>query len=269
MTFERLHATQRRVTATKPRAMPESRMLSSLRHARSFTVTAVIAAAIAMNSDTEAADAARPWRAGDRILFQGDSITDTDRGADGAPDAGLGHGYAHLVATRLRADAPELRLVFGNRGISGNTIHDLAARWQEDTIALRPDVLSILIGINDTTAEMAFDEFEAAYDHLLEQTKAALPNVRLVLCEPFALLPRESDGRANVWETDVRQRARIVEKLAAKYHAPFVRFQKVFDGALKNAPADYWLYDGLHPTHAGHQLMADEWIRAVSQAATP
>ena len=218
-----------------------------------------------MMSDSEAAETRRPWRAGDKILFQGDSITDTDRGPDDAPDAGLGHGYAHLVAARLSADNPALRLVFRNRGISGNKIHDLVARWQEDTIALRPDVVSVLIGINDTTAEMAFDEFEAAYDSLLKQTKAALPDVRLVLCEPFALLPREADGGDNAWETNVRQRARIVEKLAAKYRAPFVRFQKVFDDALKHGPAEYWLYDGLHPTHAGHQLMADEWIRAVSE----
>lgn len=217
-----------------------------------------------MNSDSEAADAGRAWGIGDKIVFQGDSITDADRGPEGAPDAGLGHGYAYLVAARLSAEHPGLRLVFGDRGVSGNVIHDLAARWQDEAIALRPDVLSILIGINDTTAEMTFEEFEAAYDNLLEHTKAALPNVRLVLCEPFALLPHEADGRRNVWETNVRQRARIVEKLAAKYRAPFVRFQKVFDHAQERAPAEYWLYDGIHPTHAGHQLMADEWIRAVS-----
>ena len=241
------------------------RTLSPLRHAFLSTVgAALIAAGIALMSNSEAADVGEPWQAGDKILFQGDSITDADRGRDGAPDAGLGHGYAYLVAARLSADRAALRLVFANRGISGNKIHDLVARWEEDTIALRPDVLSILIGINDTSAEMAFDEFAAAYDSLLEHTKAALPNVRLVLCEPFALLPNEPDGNASEWETNVRQRAKIVEKLATKYGAPFVRFQKVFDEARKRAPAEYWLYDGIHPTQAGHQLMADEWIRAVS-----
>ena len=222
------------------------------------------AAGIVMKSDSEAPDSTPPWRAGDKVLFQGDSITDADRGAEGAPDAGLGHGYAYLVAARLSADHAASRLIFANRGVSGNRIHDLAFRWQEDTLALRPDVLSILIGINDTAAETPVEEFEAAYNSLLEQTKAALPNVRLVLCEPFALLPRESDGRANVWETNARERARVVEKLAGKYRAPFVRFQKVFDDARKRAPAEYWLYDGIHPTHAGHQLMADEWIRTVA-----
>ncbi len=213
---------------------------------------------------SEAADARLPWKLGDKILFQGDSITDAHRGSESATDAGLGHGYVYLTAARLSADHSELRLVFRNRGVSGNNIHDLVSRWKEDTIALRPDVLSILIGINDTAAEMAFDEFETAYDTLLDQTKAALPSVRLVLCEPFALLPPERDGAVNAWDTNVRQRARIVEKLAEKYGARFVRFQKVFDEARKRAPAEYWLYDGIHPTHSGHQLMADEWIRAVS-----
>ncbi len=217
-----------------------------------------------MKSKGEAAEERPAWRAGDKILFQGDSITDADRGADGAPDAGLGHGYAYLVASRLGADHPGSRLMVRNRGVSGDTIHDLVRRWQEDTIALAPDVLSILVGINDTTAEVPFEEFETAYDRLLEQTKAARPDVRFVLCEPFALLPREADGGANVWETNVRERARIVEKLAKKYRAPFVRFQKVFDDARKRAPAEHWLYDGIHPTQAGHQLMADEWIRVVS-----
>ena len=213
---------------------------------------------------SQAADGQPAWRQGDRILFQGDSITDADRGREGAPDAGLGHGYVYLAAARLCADHPELRLVIGNRGVSGNKIHDLAWRWQQDTIALRPDVLSILIGINDTTCEMPFDEFETAYDSLLKHTKATLPEVRLVLCEPFALLPRAGDGALHPWETNVRQRARIVEKLARRYGARFVRFQQVFDEARKRAPAEHWLYDGIHPTHPGHQLMADEWIRAVS-----
>jgi lysophospholipase L1-like esterase len=197
-------------------------------------------------------------------LFQGDSITDAHRGPASGPDAGLGHGYAYLVAARLSADHSASRLVFANRGVSGNEVHDLIRRWKEEAIALRPEMLSILVGINDTAAGMPLDEFERAYGTLLEQTKTALPNVRVVLCEPFALLPRSADDSPHEWETNVRERARIVERLAAKYAASFVRFQKVFDAAAKAAPAEHWLYDGIHPTHAGHQLMADEWIRAVS-----
>ena len=224
----------------------------------------MLAASAAMTSGAEAAEDTPVWRRGDKILFQGDSITDAHRGPETGHDAGLGHGYVYLVAARLSADYPASRLVFVNRGVSGNEVDDLVFRWKEDALALRPDVLSILVGINDTAAEMPLQDFEASYHTLLEQTKAALPNVRLVLCEPFALLPRAPDGSPHAWETNVRQRARIVEKLATKYRAAFVRFQKVFDDASKAAPAEQWLYDGIHPTHPGHQLMADEWIRAVT-----
>ena len=237
-------------------------------HHRLFSIVVALGLLVSVTttSRSEAADAtpAPAWPGGAKILFQGDSITDADRGAENAPDAGLGHGYVYLVAVRLTADHPARRLVFQNRGVSGNRIHDLAARWQEETIALRPEILSILVGFNDTAAEVPLDEFEAAYDRLLEHTKAELSNVKLVLCEPFALLPPEPDGRPNMWETNVRERARIVERLATKHGAAFVRFQKVFDDARKRAPAAHWLYDGIHPTHAGHQLMADEWIRATS-----
>jgi lysophospholipase L1-like esterase len=227
-------------------------------------ITAILAGNIIVTSGAAAADNKSAWRPGDKILFQGDSITDANRGPESTPDAGLGHGYVHLVAARLSADHPASRLVVVNRGVSGDEIHDLVHRWKRDTIALRPEILSILVGINDTAAEMPLHEFEAAYATLLEQTKAALPNVRLVLCEPFALLPRNADDTPHRWDTNVRERARIVERLAIKHRAPFVRFQKVFDDAAKRAPAEQWLYDGIHPTHPGHQLMADEWIRAVS-----
>ena len=225
----------------------------------------LLALTITMTNRADAAEDKTGFRPGSKILFQGDSITDADRGTANAPDAGLGHGYVYLVAARLSADEPGRRLAFQNRGVSGNKIHDLGARWEEDTIAVRPDIVSILIGINDTAAEMAFDEFEAAYESVLQRTKAALPDALIVLCEPFALLPREPDGAANTWEVNVRQRARVVEKLAQKYGASFVRFQNVFDEATKRAPAEQWLYDGIHPTHAGHQLMADEWIRVVAK----
>ena len=234
---------------------------------RAVSIPLLLAMSITMTNPADAADHELVLKDGAKILFQGDSITDANRGPHDAPDAGLGHGYAYLVAARLSADRPDQRLVFYNRGVSGNNIHDLGARWEEDALAMRPDVVSVLIGVNDTAAEMPFDEFETAYDTLLQRTKATLPRARLVLCEPFALLPREGDGAVNVWEGNVRQRARIVEKLAVKYGARFVRFQKIFDEATKRAPAERWLYDGIHPTHAGHQKMADEWIRVVSGGA--
>ncbi len=153
-----------------------------------------------------------------------------------------------------------------NRGISGNTVADLTGRWQNDTIALKPDLLSILIGINDLGHGVSAAEFERQYDQLLSDTVKALPNVRLVLGEPFGLRVGKFDN--DQWDArlaDLRQRQAIVAKLAVQYHAALVRYQKVFDAACDRAPADYWIWDGIHPTYSGHQVMADEWLRTVGQ----
>jgi lysophospholipase L1-like esterase len=200
---------------------------------------------------------------GMRILFQGDSITDGNRGRNADLNHILGHGYQAIIASRFGADLPERHLTFMNRGISGNTVPALAVRWQRDTIDLKPDILSILIGVNDLGRKVPAEEYEQQYDQLLADTVKALPNVRLVLCEPFGL---PVGGKKEIWETyrvDLAARQAIVAKLAGKYHAPVVRFQRMFDDAAKRAPADYWIWDGVHPTYAGHQLMADEWVRTV------
>ena len=224
----------------------------------------VVAAACAIFANVSAAEprAEMPDIArGTKILFQGDSITDCDRGAE----SDLGHGYVAVVATKLRERYPELKPVILNRGISGNRIWDLGARWQEDAIDLKPDILSILIGVNDAASDVSLADFEAAYDALLVQTGAALPHARLVLCEPFTLILGPSTPEAERWRAIVRERANIVEKLATKHRAPFVRFQKVLDEAATRAPAEHWLPDGIHPTHAAHELLADEWIRTVAE----
>jgi lysophospholipase L1-like esterase len=200
---------------------------------------------------------------GMRVLFQGDSITDCNRTA--GSNHTLGDGYAFFVATQLGAASPERNLTFLNRGVSGNTVNDLAMRWKEDTLRLNPDVLSILIGINDSVRQVPLEEFEEGYDRLLAATVSANPKLRLVICEPFALPAGERKAGFQQWFADVRNRQQIAERLAAKYHAPLVRFQKVFDDACKREPPDHWIADGIHPTEAGHQLMADEWIRVVRQ----
>ena len=149
-----------------------------------------------------------------------------------------------------------------NRGISGNRVTDLQARWKTDTLELKPDVLSILIGINDwglSGGKVPLDQYEQIYDQLLTDTVAANPGVKLVLGEPFFLA---ADGPKPLDE-DLRKRQAIVAKLAEKHHAVPVKFQKVFDDACRRAPARYWIWDGVHPTYAGHQLMADEWVKAV------
>jgi lysophospholipase L1-like esterase len=205
------------------------------------------------------------FRPGSRILFQGDSITDGNRGRTPDPNHILGHGYAFLIAARFGATMPERNLTFLNRGVSGNRVGDLAARWEKDTLDLKPDLLSILIGINDSTHHVPVDVFEKEYDHLLQAALASNPKIKLVLCEPFALSVGKGKAEFDAWYADVKQRQEAVNRLAAKYHATLVRFQKVFDDACKRAPAEYWIWDGVHPTYSGHQLMADEWVRVVRE----
>ena len=202
------------------------------------------------------------FETGSRILFQGDSITDGGRGRNADPNHILGHGYCFLIAARYGAMVPQRRLTFINRGVSGNTVLDLERRWPEDTLALRPDLLSVLVGVNDSHQNVPLDTYERVYDQLLADSRAANPNLRLVLCEPFYL----SAGGPNevpLLNQDVRARGRIVARLARRYGAPLVEFQAPFDAARDRAPADYWIWDAVHPTYSGHQLMADEWVKTV------
>ncbi|MFO1492653.1 MAG: SGNH/GDSL hydrolase family protein, partial [Kiritimatiellia bacterium] len=198
-----------------------------------------------------------------RVLFQGDSITDGNRGRSPDPNHILGHGYAFLIAAKFGAAFPENQVDFMNRGISANTVADLEKRWQKDTLDLKPGLLSILVGVNDAGRGVPLDEFEQGYDRLLTAVRAADPAVRLVLCEPFTLPVGGKKNGYEAWSADLRKRGEIVAKLARKHGAAFVRFQPVFDAACRRAPAEHWIWDGVHPTYAGHQLMADEWVRTV------
>lgn len=201
-----------------------------------------------------------------RILFQGDSITDGNRGRGADPNHILGHGYAFIIAAKYGGALPELELEFLNRGISGNTVLDLEKRWEKDTLDLKPDVLSILIGVNDAGRGVPLDQYEAVYDQLLTQTKTALPGVKLVLGEPFGLPVGAKKTQWETWWPNLQKRQEIVAKLAAKHGAVLVHFQRAFDDATKRAPAEHWIWDGVHPTYSGHQVMADEWEKAVRAA---
>lgn len=193
---------------------------------------------------------------GTRILFQGDSITDGNRGRSADPNHILGHGFVFIIAAKYGAAFPEAKLDFVNRGVSGNTVRDLEHRWQPDALDLKPDLLSILIGVNDDSKNLPFDEYEEVYDKLIDQARAANPKLKLVLCAPFV----KPTGKV---KEGIQKRQAIVARLAQKHGAALVRFQPVFDAAAKRAPADYWIWDSVHPTYSGHQLMADEWERVV------
>lgn len=210
------------------------------------------------------------FQTGNRILFQGDSITDGGRGRNGDLNHVLGHSYAFLVAARYGALYPERKLEFFNRGVSGNKVPDLINRWQTNTIDLQPTVVSILIGVNDiwhplnANQEVSAEKYEEAYDKLLAETVAKLPEAKLILLEPFITPGRATSPKWEVWQGHLKKFQAIVTKLGAKYHAPVVKLQRVFDEASKRAPAEYWVFDGVHPTYAGNQLIADEWVRVAT-----
>ncbi|MEM9419757.1 MAG: SGNH/GDSL hydrolase family protein [Planctomycetota bacterium] len=211
----------------------------------------------------------------DVVLFQGDSITDCGRDRDRQlpnDPASLGHGYANRVAQRLLAELPGVAV--HNRGISGNRVWHLRDRWAEDALALQPTVLSILIGVNDTwhgTAKgqpldvpeggTSLPEFDRIYRELLDRTKAELPDVKLVICEPFAL---ECGAVTELnFHPDIDERAKLVRAIAEDYADVFVPFQTVFNDALAKAGPEHWAGDGVHPSDDGHQFMADAWFEAV------
>lgn len=131
--------------------------------------------------------------AGAKILFQGDSITDGGRSRNQDWNHVMGHGYAFIIASRLAYDRPDMHYQFFNRGVSGNTVPDLAARWQADTLDLAPDILSILVGVNDTSAEIdgkpgfSHNSYTTDYRKLLSETKDKLPQIQLIIGEPFIL----------------------------------------------------------------------------------
>jgi lysophospholipase L1-like esterase len=205
------------------------------------------------------------------FLFQGDSITDGNRGRNTDPNHIMGHGYAFAVASRVGADFPGNGLSFFNRGISGNKIPDLQKRWQTDTIDIKPDVLSILIGINDVSAAVSnpaeapgIDDFETGYRKLLKESKAANPDILFVLGLPFVYAVGNRKENWEAWRDGTEKRAATVRKLVTEFNAVLIDYPSVFDKALKKAPAEYWIWDGIHPTVFAHELMAREWIKQVS-----
>ncbi|MEP6592029.1 MAG: GDSL-type esterase/lipase family protein [Gemmatimonadota bacterium] len=207
--------------------------------------------------------------AGRTLLFQGDSITDAGRNRTrtGANDiAALGTGYPLLLSAELRDKYPATDLQLYNRGISGNVVLDLQARWPVDTIALNPAILSILIGVNDIWHGRGKENagtaatYEAAYTALLAQTRAALPNTHLVVMEPFVTVTGAVDRSWFPEFDDYRAAAARVAKGAGARFVPLhAMLQKLSAGA---GPA-YWAADGVHPTLAGHQAIARQWMRVV------
>jgi lysophospholipase L1-like esterase len=205
------------------------------------------------------------------FLFQGDSITDGNRGRSNDPNHIMGHGYAFSIASRVGETFAEKQNHFFNRGISGNTITDLEKRWQTDTLELKPDVLSILVGINDTDSVVrnrnvvTAEKYEAVYHSLLTQTRTQLPDCILVLCEPFILPVGRVKENWHAFNDDLQKRQQAVLRLSKEFKTIFVPLQKVFNDAVSRASNEYWMWDGIHPTYSGHELITKEWIKQLSK----
>ncbi|MBM4025410.1 MAG: SGNH/GDSL hydrolase family protein [Planctomycetes bacterium] len=212
-------------------------------------------------------------RTGDVVLFQGDSITDAGRDRKRQDNANegraLGNGYALFAASQLLATRAEAGLRIFNRGISGNKVFQLADRWDADCLALKPAVVSILIGVNDIWHTLngnyqgTVEIYEKDYRALLERTQRELPGVRLVLCEPFVL---RCGAVTDKWFPEFDGYRAAARRVATEFRAAFVPFQTMFDQAVTTAPPTYWAGDGVHPTMAGAALMAKTWLDTVLHA---
>ena len=209
------------------------------------------------------------------ILFQGDSITDCGRNRDDLTSTGT--GYAHMVTGQLGCQAPGA-YVFVNKGISGNRIVDVYARIKADIINLKPDVMSILIGVNDVWHELggkrngvAAEKFEMIYDLMIGEILQALPQIKIMILEPFVLegsatmATAEEPERWHYFKNEVPLRAEAAKRIARKYNLPYIPLQEKFDEACRQADASYWLKDGVHPTAMGHWLIKNQWMEAFEK----
>ena len=203
------------------------------------------------------------------ILFQGDSITDAGRNRRHAgPNnpAAMGRGYPFLIGSWLLATKNDPELKVYNRGISGHKVPDLQKRWQKDTIDLKPGILSILVGVNDIWHKLngrhegTVADYETGFNELLEHTRKALPETRIVICEPFVLRCGAVNDK---WFPEFDERRAAAKRVAEKAEATWVPFQETFDNAVNDAPAKYWAGDGVHPSMAGHMRMTIAWLRAI------
>jgi lysophospholipase L1-like esterase len=202
------------------------------------------------------------------VLFQGDSVTDAGRNQKNYES--LGSGYVMMTAAWFLARHAERKVRFLNRGVSGNGIEDLKNRWQKDCLKLRPNVVSVLIGINDTlgryfwNSPTSIEDFEENYRQILEQTRDPLRanSVRaIVLIEPFIV--GIAKQQLNMRE-DLNPKIEVVRKLSKEFMTRLVPLDGIFKEAIKKREPSFWSQDGIHPTLAGHALIAQSWLEVMT-----
>ncbi len=217
---------------------------------------------------------------GKKILFTGDSITDGNWGGTERSLTDMnhiyGHGYMFICAARYMANYPGENYRFYNRGLSGNKVVDLKNRWEKDAIEIDPDILTILIGVNDLNnvynqgenAEMDFEQFERDYRELLDRSRSKNPDLKIVLCEPFIFPVGIWLKNYPHWREQCDRMSEVIHKLSKEYNAVWLPFQDLFDQLAEDPQTPsltYWMWDGIHPTAAGHEKMAEMWINAMGQ----
>jgi len=199
------------------------------------------------------------------VLFLGDSITDAGRSRD--TDDNLGQGYVMMISSWFSAMYPEKNVKFINRGISGNRVKDLKSRLQEDCLGIKPDIISILIGINDTWRKYdsndptSVEQFELDYREILQKIVSNL-NAKIILCEPFLLHISKDIVR---FREDLNPKIEVVRKLAKEFKTILVPLDKIFNKYSKKRNPFFWASDGIHPTLPGHALIAQIWLKIVGK----
>lgn len=208
------------------------------------------------------------------FLFQGDSITDTNRVDENEDNFGLGCGYALLLASDfLKNRKGEFRFI--NRGNSGDRITDVYVRIKEDIINLKPDYMSILIGVNDVSHELTQscgvspEKFEKIYSMLIEEVMQELPEIKIFILEPFVMKGIHTEARWDEFSCEVQKMAKASENVAAKFNLEFISLQDKFDAAAADGNHRYWSVDGIHPTAAGHQIIKEELSKAIIKTINP
>ncbi|OGV46667.1 MAG: GDSL family lipase [Lentisphaerae bacterium GWF2_44_16] len=192
------------------------------------------------------------------ILFIGDSITDCGRSREN-PEI-TGSGYPYQLSAQLGSDYAELDLRFLNLGISGNRAKDLKARWEKDCLSFKPDIVSILIGVNDVWRRYdkndptSTADFRSSYLSILQALQPL--NCQIVMMEPF-LLPVPQDRKA--WREDLDPKITAVRELASEFADVYVPLDGIFASAACRHENKYWAPDGVHPSAQGHALIASSW----------
>lgn len=199
-----------------------------------------------------------------RILFQGDSVTDCSR--DRSDFFGLGDGYVKYTVNALKAMFPDDEIEYINRGVSGDRTCDVLARADEDIIALKPDIVTMLIGVNDTWRRYDMnlltteEQFVSNYEAVIAKIKET--GAKFVMLEPFLLYNMGRDG----YREDLNPKIDETRKLAMKYADRYI----ALDGILASAAvgcdniADISA-DGVHPAELGKQLIADQLVPVIAE----